>query len=189
MLEDEEDVEVCLSEETRSWFYVVDEPNTNGYDSRGRAYLRIRPAELRGCEKYEEPTHLIFTIGGRYNVPRIDLRDLRLKIEQSIRSMGVKICRVEATFDGKQKCVHIHTVDAESANVVKLFLRKIRECDIFMNVSFGPKASNTVAKKVITTNTTATTSRTTEKSLVLEPITESYSKFGVSYSKATAGSS
>jgi len=183
MLNRGKDVGTCLSKKNRDWFYVEGPKSQGGFNSQGRCYTRIRSAHVEMPSKKEEPTHLIFS-------PKeegVGLRDFKLAVEDVVRSMGVTIVKSEGELSTR-KYVHIYTVDAESAAVVKMFCHQFREKDMTMIVRYArmPKAPKVVAEK--TTNVTLKSVAPAPK-LVLEPITENYGKFGIPYSAAVKGTS
>lgn len=193
MLNRNRDVATCLSKRNRSWFYVEGKPSAGGFDSRGRAYLRIRSARVEGCTRKEEPTHLIFTPASESaeaGIPSVGMREFKSKIEEVVHALDVETSSIEGILDGKHKYVHVHTVDAESAAVVKMFMHNFKENDILMSVRFGrkPKVAAKNANDIADAATAkaAAAPRANEKPLVLEPITELYGKFGVSYAQVVS---
>lgn len=181
-----EDVRVCLAKNSRSWFYVEGAPSQGGFDSRGRAYLRIRPAHVEMARAKEEDTHLILQpeiASAASSVSAIGLRDFKVMIEDVMRSMGVDIVKSEGELSGHNKLVHLHTRDAESAAVVKMFVNNFKEKDVLVKVRFAKKSKASKPAPVLADAQQPATVKAVEK-LVLEPITENYGRFGISYSAA-----
>jgi hypothetical protein len=176
------DVAICMAKRYRSWFYVEGKPSQGGFNVQGRAYLRLRPAHVEACHpKKDEATHLIFS-------PKeegVGLRDFKLAVEDLVKSLGVTIVASEGVLDGKHKYVHIHTVDAESAAVVKMFAHQFKENDITMLVRYA-RQPKVVAATATAVASTATAKPAPEKSFVLEPITEQTASFGRPYAAAAS---
>lgn len=177
------DVSICLSKRYRSWFYVEGARSKGGFDSQGRAYLRIRSANIELANSKEVDTHLILTPDNESGVSSIGLRDFKLHVEEVIRSMGVTIVKSEGELDGKHKYVHLHTVDGESAAVVRMFVNNFKENDTLVKVRYARKPKATKAQPAVFADAKEPVVRAVEK-LVLEPITENYGRFGIPYAEA-----
>jgi hypothetical protein len=184
MLNRNSDVSMCLAKRFRSWFYVEGKPSQGGFNTDGRAYLRVRSAHVEECHsKKDEATHLIFSP----QEENVGLRDFKLLVEDLINSMDVTIVKSEGVLDGKNKYVHIHTTDAESAAVVKMFAHQFKENDTTISVRYArkPKVTAAAAVNVVADKKPATV----EKKLVLEPITEMTARFGIPYAAIVKGTS
>lgn len=195
VLNHNKDVPVCLSKRYRDWFYVQGKPSQGGFNAQGRCYLRIRSARIEEPRVKDEPTHLVFSPVEA----GVGLRDFKLLVEEVVSALGVTIVRSEGELDGRNKFVHIHTVDAESAAVAKMFTHQFKENDVTMAVRYARKSKEVVKKAPAPSPADELKKGTlpsSESKLVLEPITENYGKFGMSYadavkpaSKATAAPS
>lgn len=180
LLNHNNDVGICMAKRYRSWFYVSGKPSQGGYDAQGRAYLRIRPAHVEECHpKKDDATHLIFTP----KEENVGLREFKLAVEDFIASMDIDLVKSVGELDGRQKFVHIHTKDAEAAAVVKMFAHQFKENDMTMLVRYArkPKVAAPVASSSSSLVTLAKAAP--EASYVLEPITENYGRFGISYAQ------
>jgi hypothetical protein len=190
MLNHNSDVATCMSKKNRSWFYVEGKRSQGGFNAQGRCYVRIRSAHVEMARKNDVATELVFSPVEE----GVGLRDFKLQVEDVVSSLGVTIGKSEAILDGKHKYVHIHTSDAESAAVVKMFCHQFKENDVTMSVRYArkPKAPKTASASVAATAAASSAqqqqqqrdAQTTVK-FVLEPITENYGKFGISYAEAT----
>ena len=186
------DVPTCLSKQYRSWFYVQGKPSQAGFNAQGRCYLRIRSARIEQCHAKDIPTELVFS---PVEEESVGLRDFKLLVEDVVSSLGVTIVKSEGVLDGRRKFVHLHTVDAESAAVAKMFTHQFREKDVTISVRYArkPKVAAKSAAAVAAVQlspadefkTGSNNSAEQKKKLVLEPITENYGKFGISYAEAT----
>lgn len=179
------DVETCLAKKYRSWFYVEGPRSQAGFDSRGRCFLRLRPAHIEAAHAKEEDTHLILTPASESSESRVSigLRDFKLHVEEIVRSLGVTIVKSEGELDGNNKYVHLHTRDAESAAVVKMFVNNFKENDVLVKVRYARKPKASKAAPVVVLADAKEPAVQAAPKLVLEPITENYGRFGIPYAQ------